>query len=749
MLCVLLTLCVSPALFAQDICNARVVDKAGVFASGMSEVENAANELARAGADVRVWAVTTIGSAGTLDKLEKNIESQCPSWTSPGGNRKNNLVVLMVAVQDRKTGLYFGSEWNDALKPHWARINTKIMGPHFRSGDFAGGFAKGLAEIKRLVNASVAPPPPPPTPQPQQASPTVVVVEKATAPTDFTGLWTVMGWVVALGAIAFGAFVFFRLRKHTEQRRAAQQRALLARQGAASRIIELPPQVDLANALVEALAKKVSVDDVDSLWKKIADAQKRIASATAKYEDAGHMAGDPERPRLSEDEYGTIEETYKQILAPLQEASMLLGEVDDARAALEHAIEKAPAAVEQAVKALADAAASIAAVQAEGFKTAGADEKLAQGYAALKEAQESLAAKRFADCGIKAVLVHEFSTAAAAIAQALPQKREQAASTLAELEKRIDGSHSLIQNGREAFGRISKAFAPASWESVKGNGTEATKRFNWAAQAVAQARDLASMENQNWEGVENIVRKANESLDESDSFMRSISTREKNLEEARTQAPLDVGDAKRDVEQAWGFIKKFDDDIGDAPEVALREAEKNIQTAEEELAKNLPDFPTALTLARKAHEISDKAFGKARSERETAQRLRQEAANAMRDAERTISKAAEYIEDHRSHIGRSAKDQLDEARKFMRQAQGAVDLKTQAAFATKAESHADKGYNKARDDVRSVEASKRRDTTWDTPSVIVFDSGSNRSGGGGSFDFGGGNDGGGGGSSDW
>jgi hypothetical protein len=93
-----------PGALAQNHCDQLLLDEANVFGGQLASVEAEAQRLVNLGADVRVRTIQTYGAAGTLDNYQEAIERECASWRAPDGGRKNNLIVLMVAVQERRTG---------------------------------------------------------------------------------------------------------------------------------------------------------------------------------------------------------------------------------------------------------------------------------------------------------------------------------------------------------------------------------------------------------------------------------------------------------------------------------------------------------------------------------------------------------------------------------------------------------------------------------------------------------------------
>ena len=136
---------------AQSLDQLLVIDDAQIFGNRIGEVEAAANKLMTQGADIRIRTIPTYGSASNLDEYEAQLEQQSPSWIGQDGDRKNNLIVLIISLQERQTGLYYGAYWDDVLGDNWIRMQTDIMNPLFRNSDYTGGAIKGLVEILRLI----------------------------------------------------------------------------------------------------------------------------------------------------------------------------------------------------------------------------------------------------------------------------------------------------------------------------------------------------------------------------------------------------------------------------------------------------------------------------------------------------------------------------------------------------------------------------------------------------------------------
>jgi hypothetical protein len=104
------------------------------------------------------------------------------------------------------------------------------------------------------------------------------------------------------------------------------------------------------------------------------------------------------------------------------------------------------------------------------------------------------------------------------------------------LASRIEQVKEAINKGRLIFDRVSREYAETTWESIRGNGTEAENRVNWALEALDDARSASGAEQQEWHKALELVEKGNSWLIEVESLMKSISSLEENLLAARRDA---------------------------------------------------------------------------------------------------------------------------------------------------------------------------------------------------------------------
>lgn len=142
---------------ADEFCDARVFDESGGRIGSMRQgIDQAATTLSTTlGAEIYVRAMSTVPGAD-LDAWQAAAERRCPVWSeSSSGARSARLIVLAVSVDDRRTGIYYGSRWKVALDPVWRSIQD-AMNTRFREGDIGGGLIHGLSEVAAAIAPSVA-----------------------------------------------------------------------------------------------------------------------------------------------------------------------------------------------------------------------------------------------------------------------------------------------------------------------------------------------------------------------------------------------------------------------------------------------------------------------------------------------------------------------------------------------------------------------------------------------------------------
>jgi uncharacterized membrane protein YgcG len=140
------------------------------------------------------------------------LEQQSPSWLGQGGERKNNLIVIIVALEERETGLFYGAYWGNLLEDRWLDV-IDSMNFFFPGGDYADGVIVGLEEIQNLI---------------QQGSQTTTTT--TTAPASSNG-WITPLVIILILCIVPGSFMLNTYRKNRNGSRLSAE-SYTAKQGA-------------------------------------------------------------------------------------------------------------------------------------------------------------------------------------------------------------------------------------------------------------------------------------------------------------------------------------------------------------------------------------------------------------------------------------------------------------------------------------------------------------------------------------
>jgi len=662
---------------AQTVDEIKVIDGAGIFGADLNEVEAAVAALEKKGAEVRVRTITTYSPYANLDQYELQLEDASPSWQGQDGNIKNNLIVMIISFSEAQSGIWYGDEWIGELNENRLRIQTETMYPHFSEGDYSGGVIAGLEEIGRVISA-----------------------QEPAGTTD----WTLLLAPLIIVAVAAVVLLILWHRRQSAKRSAWRQRAMLAKQAAASGINEVLETNRMLEIKVDVTEGKVSAQEAASMRDGLQKATALVNRSSLAYSELGHSAGNPENPKLGVMELEHIEKEYLKIVADLREAKEATKEVEDRIAAVQQAIDGYALKVAEVNAGMEEVSVKERAMQAEGYRTTYVSKLLSDGREALARAQELVSQKSYTEGRKLADQAAEHVQKASQALEELPRKKGQVDKAIPALESRIPQVKAAILEGRDIFDNISNEYAESTWRSIRGNGTEAENRVNWAIDALNDAREMAA-EN-DWHGALEMVEKGNGLLSEAETLMRSIHQLEKDLLTARQDAPKEISAASADIARAWEYINRYDEDIRESLEDDLRAAERKNEAAKAELTLTQPDHFKACELARQANDAADRVLVQARSEHEAAERQRAKAASVRRDASAQVSIAREYIDDHSPVVKEEAKRALKNAEGYLREAERTADLEGRISLFTRAEADGRRAYSLAQRDV---------DNSWERP----------------------------------
>lgn len=687
---------------AQDsFCDDLVYQDTSFLSSGeLTSVRTEAEKLQNSTASevrVRVFATTR---GAHIEDFVKQIESQCRSWRGPEGQTKNNLIAILITTQEHDFLIWTGAGWEKALPDSkLAKIAADKLVFQLQSGNKGLAFTESLKEINNQINLFQNPPPINSTGGGNEVN------------FNFGGFAKVFGIVsgavIAIVLMILGYIFLSRRAKKEEARRKAKHAAETAKNTIGTTLSNLGGILSEKRLLVESLKTQVHTDDIAETETLLNEAQMNFDRASGEFAKLSEVI-DPSDPKLSVGEYGNIQAEYERIATistaaetAFNAASSLIGSLQEVRSEIPGRVSALTAFIE-------DARSRVKAIKDQGFKVDAAESKLAEADSTMAEAQQSVAEKKFfaaSDFEREAIDLIANSVTLAAV---LPEKKTELEQKIAALEARIEQTKVAIIAAGEVFDAIEAEYAEDSFVSIVGNGTESENRVNNALEGFSNAQTFVHMDRQDWDGAEEEIGRANISLDQADSFIRSIHALKQSLDQAKASAATEVNQTFEALQKAATYLQENLADIKGHYHDDLEKAQEILGRAEAELAETRPNFLLAVKLADQSEDIANEVLKASSTEVENAERLRQKAKRALREAKVSYSKAAEFIEDHSGDVGRNARVKLADAHQELISAEDSSnDLESSIAWAVEAEKSANLAYSSASRDFKEKEQERR------------------------------------------
>ncbi len=684
-----------PTAAAQD-CNALILDNAGALSSGIEQVEATARQLENRGAYVRVRTTTNFGGFQDMDSYEATLEASCPTWQDASGGTKANLIVLAVSFGDKRgAGLYYGDLWKSELEREWNPLLVDKVVPLLRSGDNAGALTGALKGIGGIIDAQTA----------TRGATGAVVVRQ---PTDLSGLWSVMRWLLVLIVLCIIAWAIWQWRRKLEIAREAQQRAKLAKAACVEHVTQTETPLTVAQATLAVESKNFAGADLKPLQEALEKAQSDLQKAQVHYSELDGADANPDKDGLTAGQYGQIAAAYEELREKLRSIRETINRVDQQIGALRALANSAQADIVASEETIASAGSKITAVESVGFRIPEARETLAKAVEALENAKREKSNKSYG-------LMREMLTSAKSLAdkamqeaEAIRKRKENIDVELTSLQAQIAKTDGQIDQAAEAFGAISKEYAPGSWSHVTGNGSQAEEALEQARDVLAKAQANASMDKQEWTQAQLELEQVRGLVERASNLATAILNLRRDLDKAKAATPGEIEAARIDIQVARDYIASHDADVDDGLENELEQADNALGEARIELAGSQPDYIRIVKAAKEANNLADRILEKARDQYQQAQRQRKKAETTLREAERSIEAADSYIRNHRSDVDSDAQTLAQDAARALIRAKTAADINEQIAYADESDQKADRALEMARADVRREQDERDR-----------------------------------------
>jgi uncharacterized membrane protein YgcG len=720
-------------------CDLTVYDGASVLDSdSKASLESSVQKLTRAGAEVRVRTETNTGT-GNLDKYQRTLEKACSSWQDAAGGRKNNLITMIISIQERKTGLYYGSQWEGKLDGIWTGLQAERMNPRFRDGEFGAGLKAGIDGVHDAVTGV--------TPV-QSGEPT-----EPREPVDWSPVVSFFKYVLAalagIGALFLSYTGITRYRAKRRELMVARQELSNLAQVSVNKVLEVNNQHTNADMAIQGLREDMVAEEFATLEQAYKDTEDEISRMSELFENLNSDM----IPKMKIEECEQTKLVYEEILA----------NADKALAELQLLMEQAQ--------------------ELEGFQTEfhSRSEACDKNENELKETFQSLRSQGLTvltpyENGLteadalqnqsKDAYQNKRLTRAIELMESAEQSLNQVIAAAKQLPARVDGIRAENERLRNQYLQRNDEGKTTIENTLNTLNIEhPVSAYNHVADAVSDSNSLLSDYNttleqletalfeQDWDLCESLIHDASQSLDNHitlevevvDLLQRIVSAKE-NMSSALSQAD-------HLLEEVEGYIAQHDEDIQSDTVRAVSKQGERIVSAKSLLDEKKPDYLAAYNELMDAVATLQHLYRKAQEEHAERERLRREVASLQRELGSELARA-------QSAISRAGSDAPSSARSLLRDAASnqspGGDLEDQVRTlrsAVNAAQDARRKADRAREEAEAEERRRRAAASAGAGygasssgfgSFGGFDSGG---GGGGSSSWG--SSGGGGGSSSW
>ena len=686
----------APQSMAADLnCTGVVNDGAGVLSSSdITDIENAANKLRSKGAEVHV--VTSSNGMFVDDYQRQVLSSICPNWGDGPNGIKESVVLFMMAFDPNDLVFSWGAQFDKyyASGDYTQDVIQGAMSDQAHAGNYGQSFVDGINMAYEGATAG-------PSSGTSGNTPSPTITTNGSTVAVF-GI--VFGVLFVLVLVGIGIWLLLRRQQANEARKKMRQRALSARDAATqinndlgsktakdTRNSRIKKYKDASDTLASDLKRLAAVVDTC-----ITDSRQTITSAAV----AGEGADDP---NLTAGEYEELAQRYEAALENSEQAERAADEFDDLCQQADSQLAQATQTTADIETRLGNIQETITGLEKEGIKVTDIQKLIDASLKALDAAKPHLN-----DLSVLRDLAksEEQLEAAEAAVQTMATQRADLLVGLPALKSRIAVVTGQLDSAKDCFDRISSTYATSSWDSVKGNGTEARKRIADAHEAFDDATADASLDKQRWDKATEAMQEGNQLLDEAVSYLRSIHALETSLADAKAEAPREIEDAAEDIAKAERYLTEFERDVDKSLRRSLEEAQQTLAQAQHELEQVKPDYLMVVRLALSANHSADDILADAVEDHEAMERKRRLADSGRKAATRAISEADEYFDDHDSKIDQDAKDLLKQARSHMANVNATSDFDGIIDAAGKAAKKAEEALGKAKRDVRDAESSR-------------------------------------------
>jgi len=768
-------------------CTDYIQDEVG--AADISAIEGAVKDMRGAGIEPRVRVIKTYDPHGNLDRFERAWLLRCPEMQSADNGKKGNLVTMIIEMDHRQIGVYYGPDYDKPLKSSWKGIKDHVVIPRLKAGEFDRAITGGLRELTSEIygyelSLRENPQEVPPAPDPVNAKPPEeiaadqerYIAEQAQLEAEAAAREKEIELRVALFKrfllFTVGLLFVFLLYKLLSKLVGNMRKAREERERLAEAVRIARGELDDISPILEGLQheedRAAIKDDLDSIresvcepeytpfeivWERLLNNVPPLLEDQKELDDTDINKETPERIEILLADYAALKVPFEKQLevlrgfhlsmkrklsevekAPQHEritqtaVDMNIGKVDDIVDAGYAVSEKALRLREQAETCIDKASEALQAKAYTSFYQ--------MCEVALEDSQDSLAAAQVAEKHVKDLM----------------KTREQ-------LKEELTQTKSLRERSEASFERVSNYYSHSSWKDCEGHGSQGDKYLKMAEEKLKGTSKTLSAKSKakTLKATEQSFIEISSVLEEAANLFRDVLEKEKSLVNSKRLHEEEIAAAEKDIETTLEYIEQHRSKMDEKPLLLqLQKAETVLKQAKSEAKKEKPNYLLVVRKALKANAEADAVFALATTEKENQDRKNRLARTSLSEAKDAIQSAQRYLRSHNSDVNMNSKTALSEAQSFLSRITTLSNLDTIIRLSREAERQAQESLKKAQRSVRAAESrreSARREQAAANRRARErrqrsYTSSSSSFGGGGSSSFGGSSFGGGG-SSGW
>lgn len=747
---ILTCMALSPNSYANE-CDAHFIDSVGK--ADVVVVNREAQSLVSKGIEPRIRIIQNYDGYGNLDSYERALVKRCPSMSGADGGRKGNLLTVIVEMDNRQIGIYYGSDYHNPLDSKWKRVKDRTIIPNLKSGNFTGALTDGMDELGQFIYDYENPVVLTPAQIEAQNQARIEAQERrAQSKKNFIkGFFGFLAFLLTFACL-YGLFVL--LSQYLKNRRhIAKIKASLA---------------EVKNNLLESINDS-QLSDLSSLQEKIDSLRDHVSKQDMdiiirSWDDVreGSEAHMSSVEILTKSDDGNTEEKildksnkYEELANSIDAHGLEISQFEDYLYATKESVLNGQETLSNVTETLdfnADKCSQI--MTSMNSKSDKSSELTVKSYEILNSARNCLSRKqitRFEDFCAKAVKVSEDAL------KICMEHKDLHASIVAQ-KKNITTSRAVTLRkqglAKESFSRISSKYAKCSWDAFKGHGSRAQRLLERSQSDYDKAIESFKVDKLNL--TKTSLDTSQKLLTEAKELFIDVIDIEKKIITAEKRSAIELRLAQTDIKKAERYIKENSKDIKKSFGKYLSDSKSILSQAKRENQKSKPNYLIVVEKALEANQMSDKILEQAMTEKQETKRKERLIKEQIKRVESQIQTASRYHRSHRGDVSSSAKRSLTQAQNQLSRAlETAHTLDTLdniLSIIRKANDTASSSLSSAKSDVSSAESSRRAAQRRRQSSYSSSSSSSSSYGGGGSSSWSGSSFGGsfgGGGSSGW